>query len=59
MHDAQPLILDKVDYNSASADLCESRFGHTALWHVVTETVLCCKMRPGENVNAEQSRRQL
>jgi len=39
MHDAQPLILDKVDYNSASADLCESRFGHTALWHVVTETV--------------------
>ena len=39
MHDAQPLILDKVDYGSASADLCESRFGHTALWHVVTETV--------------------
>ena len=33
------MVLDKVDYNSASADLCESRFGHTALWHVVTETV--------------------
>ena len=36
---AYPMVLDKVDYNSASADLCESRFGHTALWHVVTETV--------------------
>ena len=37
--DAQPLVLDKVDYNKASADLCEARFHQTALWHVVTETV--------------------
>jgi hypothetical protein len=34
---AEPTILDTVDYNNASADL--TSYGYDALWHVVTETV--------------------
>lgn len=37
---ATPMILDDVvDYNNASASITNGKFSHSALWHVVTETI--------------------
>jgi len=35
----KPMILDKVEYNSASADIVHPNYNYGALWHVVTETI--------------------
>lgn len=35
----KPMILDSVEYNSASADIVHPNYNYGALWHVVTETI--------------------
>jgi hypothetical protein len=37
LRNSNPLYLDKIDYNQASATI--SHYSYNALWHVVTETV--------------------
>jgi len=35
----EPMTLDTVEYNSASADIVHPNYNYGALWHVVTETI--------------------
>lgn len=35
----KPMLLDEVEYNSASANIAHPNYNYGALWHIVTETI--------------------